>query len=267
MHRRIVPRKSLGQNFLIDGNIAGKIVELAKISADDLIIEVGPGQGILTQFFLTRAAPIVAIELDSRCVAILKDKFGGHERLTILNQDFLEFDFDSLDYTGRQVKLVGNLPYHITSSVFFRLLAVAPLIGRAVFMIQKEVAQRIVSAPGGKEFGILAVLLQTFYEVKLQFLVSRLVFRPVPKVDSAVISLERRGDFQLGCAMMSYQKLIKRAFNQRRKLLRNALQSLIDRPTMEQLSFDFNRRAEQVPIEEWVNLCRQLEQREILLPG
>jgi len=265
MFQEIRAKKVLGQHFLVDGNIAGKIVALVDATVDDLIIEIGPGLGVLTRLLVTKAVPVVAIELDERCVTRLKSELSGFAQLKIIQQDFLAFDFSSLDDSGRRVKLVGNLPYQITSSVFFRLLAINPLVDKAVFMVQKEVAQRLVSSPGGKSFGILSVLMQTFFEVQLQFFVTCLAFRPVPKVDSAVISLERRGDFQLGCALSSYQKLIKQAFNQRRKLLRNALRDLIGRQIMEQLPFDFNRRAEQVPIEEWVKLCQQLEKRAIFV--
>lgn len=261
----VKPKKSLGQNFLIDKNIAEKIVKLIDISPEDFIIEIGPGYGILTRFFCDTPAKFICSEIDSRLVKNLQAEFKFFENISIIHQDFLSFDLESINYSGKSVKLIGNLPYNITSPVLFLMIHKYPLVKKAVFMIQKEVAERIIANIGTKNYGILAVLLQTFYQVKYGFSVSPRVFRPKPKVDSAVISFDIRPDFYLNCERSFYERLVKTAFNQRRKMLKNSLQNVIDRNKMDQIPFDFNRRAEDVSIEDWKNLCQFLTKKKHLI--
>ena len=261
----VKPKKSLGQNFLIDKNIAGKIVKLIDISVEDFIIEIGPGYGILTHFFCNTPAVFICSEIDSRLVENLQTKFKSFENISIIHQDFLSLDLDSINNEGKTIKWIGNLPYNITSSVLFLMIHHFPMVKKAVFMVQKEVAERIVASVGSKNYGILAVLLQTFYQATFGFTVSPHVFRPKPKVDSAVISFDIHPDFSLNCERSFYEQLVKTAFNQRRKQLRNALQKIIDREKMDQIPFDFNRRAEEVSIEDWKNLCQFLEKKKHLI--
>jgi 16S rRNA (adenine1518-N6/adenine1519-N6)-dimethyltransferase len=261
----VKPKKSLGQNFLIDKNIARKIVKLIDISPEDFVVEIGPGYGILTHFFCNTPATFICSEIDSRLVENLQTEFKSFDNISIIHQDFLSFDLGSINRKSKTLKWVGNLPYNITSSVLFLMIHNYPLVKKAVFMVQKEVAERIVASIGSKNYGILAVLLQTFYQVKYGFSVSPQVFRPKPRVDSAVITFDIRSDFYLNCERTFYERLVKTAFNQRRKQLKNALQKVIDRDKMDQIPFDFNRRAEEVSIEDWKKLCQFLEKKKHLI--
>ena len=258
MDNRILAKKSLGQNFLVDRNIAGKIIELLEISREDFIIEIGPGQGILTQFFFGLKNDVLAIELDRRCVDFLKSQCESHSNIQIIHDDFVKLDVGELTVEASPQKWIGNLPYNITSSVLFKMLDLYPTVERAVFMVQKEVGERIVASEGKKDYGILSVLIQTFYQSRMHFRVSNQVFRPRPRVDSAVISFERKSNPEIKCPMTDYQQLIKSAFNQRRKLLKNSLHSLLDDRELENIPFEFNRRAEEVSVEEWKKLSRHL---------
>ena len=261
MADKILSKKSLGQNFLVDHNIARKIVALLDIKSEDYIIEVGPGTGILTQFFFDLKNNLTAVELDQRCVELLKRKCEKHANVEIVHGDFVKLDLERLKINAKQEKWIGNLPYNITSSVLFKMLDSYPRVKRAVFMVQKEVGERIVASKGNKSYGILSVLMQSFYQSRLHFKVSNRVFRPQPKVASAVISFELRTDSRIECPMPDYQELIKKAFNQRRKLLRNSLQSMISKEDRKRIPFEFNRRAEEVSVEEWKSLSRHLPQK------
>lgn len=265
MKEKIKPKKSLGQNFLIDRNIAKKIVDLVEVSNEDLLIEIGPGQGVLTRFFCDKPINLIAVEIDIRYVEQLQQTFQAHKNISIIHHDFLTYDFSQINEPRGKLKWLGNLPYNITSSVLFKLLSIFPAVKKAVFMVQQEVANRINAASGNKEYGIPSILIQTFYKVSKEFNVSNKVFRPKPKVDSAVISLDIRPDFDLNCNMLFFQRIVKTAFNQRRKLLSNALEPIMDKSGMEQISFNFNRRPEQIPVNEWKDLCVQLEKKKTLI--
>jgi len=265
MNPNIKAKKSLGQNFLHDKNIAKKVVDLIDISSEDLIIEIGPGQGILTQFFCHHPVSFVLVEIDSRCVDFLSEKFNRQKNISILNHDILSFDFDSIVSKNKTIKWIGNLPYNITSPVLFRLLDLYPAVEKAVFMVQHEVAKRIVADYGNKNYGILSVLMQTFYEVSIKFSVSNKVFKPQPKVSSAVILLDIKKDVVLNCERLFYRELIKTAFNQRRKQLKNSLERILNKKKLEKIPFDFSRRAEEIPLEEWNELCQLLEKKKNLI--
>lgn len=260
---KIFPKKSLGQNFLIDGNIARKIISLLKISSGDVIVEIGPGKGILTHFFCDCKNEVYAVELDDRCVKFLKNKFKDCSNITIVHQDFLDWDSNINKKTEQKIKWIGNLPYNISSSVLFKLIELYPGVQKVVVMVQKEVAERIVASHGNKNYGILSVLLQTFYKTKKQFNVSRNVFRPKPKVDSSIITLELIRNIQIGCELQLYLTVIKKAFNQRRKLLSNSLNTLFSQRDIEEIPFEFHRRAEEVSIEEWKTLSQYLHPKMI----
>ena len=266
MDQSIRAKKSLGQHFLVDQNIARKIVSLLQPQKGDVILEIGPGQGILTQFFLRTQARLVGVEVDERLAEILRQKFAGAPNIEIIRADFREFDFSGLKKESVRVKWLGNLPYNLTSVVLFRLVDAFPDVSRAVFMVQREVAERIAAGPGTKEYGILSVLLQTFFVSKLAFRVSAKVFRPVPAVESAVILFEKREEVRLNCDKSELTALVKRAFNQRRKLLRKSLREWIAPEAQRAVNFDFDRRPEEVPVEEWKRLCQQLRQRKIHIP-
>lgn len=250
------PKKSLGQHFLTDHNIARKIVDALPPDPPDLL-EIGPGTGILSAYLLTlpgRSSKF--IETDREAVEFLVDKFPEISEL-IIHNDFLKVDLKTIMRDKYQV--VGNLPYNISSQIFFRILDDRDRVTSAVVMIQKEVADRIISGPGNKVYGILSVLLQTWFRIEYLFTVSPGVFNPPPKVRSAVIRLTRNDVTDIGCDPVYYFKLVKTAFNQRRKTLRNALKSLLGNIPPSHLDDVLSKRAEQLSVEDFKSLCRELE--------
>lgn len=220
---RIKPRKSLGQHFLTDHNILDKIARSPASGPDTPVIEIGPGTGALTHYLLKKYRHLAVIEVDSRAVDVLHDTFP---ELEIIGRDILEVEWSDVikDETPRLV--VGNLPYYLTSPILFKVLDNAHYFQEAVFMIQKEVGDRIVARQGTKDYGILSVQLQRLASVKLLFNVSRNAFYPKPDVESCVIRLLFDRPV-LACSLKNFKLLVRTAFNQRRKKLSNSLKSLI----------------------------------------
>jgi 16S rRNA (adenine1518-N6/adenine1519-N6)-dimethyltransferase len=222
MHHPVTPKKSLGQHFLRDDNIARKIAG-SVVQPIERILEVGPGTGVLTRFLLELPAKEFRfIDTDGRMIGLLK------QRYPLLADKFLHADFLNLhpgEIFGGTYTLVGNLPYNISSQIFFRIMEDRSRVDQVVCMIQKEVAERISSPPGSRQYGILSVLLQSFYRIEFLFTVSEHVFFPPPRVKSAVIRLRRHEVHELGCDEALFFKVVKTAFNQRRKTLRNSLRS------------------------------------------
>ncbi|HSG68246.1 MAG TPA: 16S rRNA (adenine(1518)-N(6)/adenine(1519)-N(6))-dimethyltransferase RsmA [Bacteroidales bacterium] len=246
------PKKSLGQHFLTDHNIARKIVDALPGETAN-ILEIGPGTGILTRYLLDLPdrSPVF-IETDTEAVEFLLDEFPSiHGKIT--HADFLKVDLDEL--IKGQYQLVGNLPYNISSQIFFRVLEDRDRITSAVVMIQKEVADRISSGPGNKVYGILSVLLQTWYDIEYLFTVPPGVFNPPPKVKSAVIRLKRNEVADIGCDPAYYFRLVKTAFNQRRKTLRNALKPMLGDVSTDKLGDVLSKRAEQLSVRDFRELC------------
>lgn len=248
-------KKHLGQHFLRDQNIAAKIVDSLGIQASDFVMEVGPGTGVLTSLLKRKTENLRLVEVDAESVTYLRKSFPDLEQ-QIIQEDFLKYRF-SEDIPER-VFLIGNFPYNISSQIFFRVLENRQRIQRVVCMVQKEVAQRIAAPPGSKVYGILSVLLQTFYKIDYLFTVSEHVFEPPPKVKSAVIRLDRNERENLECSEELFFRVIKTAFNQRRKVLRNSLKPLLMKlPDDEQL---LGRRPEQLGVEKFIELTRALEE-------
>ncbi|MDD2380502.1 MAG: 16S rRNA (adenine(1518)-N(6)/adenine(1519)-N(6))-dimethyltransferase RsmA [Mariniphaga sp.] len=245
------PKKNLGQHFLRDQNIARKIVDsLSGVTSD--VLEVGPGMGVLTRFLLQKPALNVhLVEIDCESVEYLKIHFPElTERL--YKQDFLQWDAGPL--TG-SFSIIGNLPYNISSQIFFRILEWRNRVPEVVCMVQKEVALRLSAPPGTKSYGILSVLLGAFYEIEYLFSVSEQVFIPPPKVKSAVIRLRRNQVEKLPCNEELFFHTVKAAFNKRRKMLRNSL----NKPGMELPEQFAEKRPEQLSVADFVQLTKILE--------
>ncbi len=249
------PKKNLGQHFLNDQNIARKIVDNLGGGVPD-VLEVGPGMGILTKFLLERNdVNLNVIEIDSESVKFLQNNFPkleGH----IVSGDFLKVNLRQV-FSG-PFNVIGNFPYNISSQIFFRVLEMKDVIPEVVGMIQKEVAERICTKPGSKTYGILSVLLQAFYYIEYLFTVHEQVFTPPPKVKSAVIRLKRNNVEQLPCSETLFFKVVKAAFNQRRKMLRNSL-SDFSKNLPEHFSV---QRPEQLSVESFIELTRFIENSE-----
>lgn len=247
------PKKALGQHFLVDLNIARNIVE-ALDKSHQLVIEVGAGMGVLTQYLIKeQLEKLQVVEIDTESVCYLKKKFpmlDGH----LISGDFLKTNIDELAASNNasDVAVIGNFPYNISSQIFFQILKYRDLVSESVGMIQKEVAERIASAPGNKTYGILSVLLQAWYDIDYLFTVNENVFNPPPKVKSAVIRLKRNSVKKLDCDEKLFVNIVKQSFNQRRKTLRNSIRSLIPAEVIGDEIF--NKRPEQLSVKEFVEL-------------
>lgn len=241
-------KKFLGQHFLTDLSVAQKIAETIPAGRT---IEIGPGMGVLTQFLLKNTnITLTAIEIDRESVAYLKE---WYPELNLVEGDFLKIDLDQLIPEG-EFNVIGNYPYNISSQIFFKVLDYKDRIPVCSGMIQKEVAERIASKPGKKAYGILSVLLQAYYDIEYLFTVHEHVFNPPPKVKSAVIRMTRNKRRRLDCDEQLFKTVVKTAFNQRRKQMRNSLQQLVGKgnPILEEKIFTM--RPEQLSVEQFIEL-------------
>ncbi len=249
----VKPKKSLGQHFLTDLYIAKKIVDSLSNDSKN-IIEIGPGKGVLSQYLLqNKSLNTKYIEFDQESVDYLTATFPEISDNLILG-DFLKLDLKPL-FGKEKFRIIGNFPYNISSQIFFKTLEYKNQVDEVVGMIQKEVAERLASPPGSKKYGILSVLLQAYYKIEYLFTVKEGVFFPPPKVKSAVIRLKRNNVESLGCDDSDFKAVVKTAFNQRRKTLRNALKSFTFEPT-EEITKLLTKRAEQLSVAEFVILTK-----------
>lgn len=245
------PKKHLGQHFLRDQNIARKICDRLPAAPEEAVVEIGPGLGALTVFLLERWPGLLAVEFDPEAAAQLQMRFAG-SGLRIVNENFL--DWDPAQNLNGEAWFIGNLPYNISSQIFFHLIHHRDRVKGGVFMVQREVAERIASGPGNKDYGILSVLLGYYFEIRKGFNVPPQVFSPPPKVQSAVFSIARKPATQrVPWEVFSF--VVKKAFNQRRKTLRNALKGLNFAPDGAAM---LDRRAEQLSIGEFETLSLAL---------
>jgi 16S rRNA (adenine1518-N6/adenine1519-N6)-dimethyltransferase len=250
----IRPKKSLGQNFLTDPHYLRKIIDAAQVSDQDLVLEIGPGLGHLTRELAARARRLIVIELDDRLIPRLRDEFASFPNVEIVHADALQFDYGSLSGKG---KVVANLPYYISTPIIQRLIAHRDRFSTLTLMLQREVAERIAAEPGGKEYGYLSVLVQYFAVPRLEFAVPAGAFTPRPKVDSAVLTLVMREHPEHAVADEAlFFRVIKAAFSQRRKTLRNSLSQLghpreILDAVHAKTGIDLGRRAESLSVVEF----------------
>lgn len=259
-HSDVRPKKNLGQHFLTDMGIARRIADTLDVAPELPVLEVGPGMGVLTQYLLDKNLRVV--ELDAESVSYLKLHYPSSLEHRIIEADFLRMDLRQL-FGGRPFALIGNYPYNISSQIFFRVVEHKDIIPLCSGMIQKEVALRLAARPGSKDYGILTVLIQIWYDVEYLFTVGNEVFNPPPKVQSAVIRLRRNGRTSLPCDEKDFRTLVKNAFSMRRKTLRNAMRALVrewkpaeaDAILSEPL---FGLRAEQLSLQQFIDLTVRL---------
>ncbi|KGL50612.1 16S rRNA methyltransferase [Porphyromonas canoris] len=248
-------KKYLGQHFLRDEDIAYRIAET--MSGSPLpILEVGPGMGVLTKYLLRMGRQVKVAEIDTESVSYLKTHYPSLEG-DIIEGDFLQMDL-SLIFDGESFAVIGNYPYNISSQIFFKILEHKEYIPLCSGMLQKEVAERLASPPGSKDYGILSVFLQAWYDVEYLFTVGREVFLPPPKVQSGVIILRRNGRKELGCDEKMFRRVVKTAFNQRRKTMRNSLRPLLGTDYPDYADPVFNKRPEQLSVEDFITLTLRL---------
>jgi len=250
--QQVKPKKSLGQHFLTDKNIARKIVDALSDNNLGSIVEIGPGTGVLTSFLLERKVPFYAIEIDKESIEFLKKEFP--QKSFIVEGDFLKVDLSAFP---KPINIIGNFPYYISSQILFRVLEYKDDITEVVCMIQKEVAERIAAPPGNKTYGILSVFLQAFFDIEYLFTVHEHCFSPAPKVKSAVIKLKRNNRKELTCNSELFFRVVKQSFNQRRKTLRNSLKALC--PDINASAEMLIRRPEQLSVDEFIELTVLVE--------
>ena len=250
---RVTPKKWLGQHFLKDLRIAERIAETVTPDVKNLV-EIGSGMGVLTQFLLkNESIKLKAIEIDSESVSYLAKHFP---QLYVLPEDFLKVDLLSL-FDGEELGIIGNFPYNISTEILFKVIENRSIVPFFSGMFQKEVAERICEQKGSKVYGITSVLAQAFYEVEYLFTVSESVFLPPPKVKSAVIRLRRKECFTLDCDEKLFQQVVKAAFNQRRKTMRNSLKLF----GLELKESVFDLRPEQVDYKQFVEITNLISQK------
>ncbi len=255
--RPVKPKKSLGQHFLKDMQIARRIAETLNAYKNLPVLEIGPGTGVLTQFLLEEGHDLTVVELDWESVDYLRVHFPVLEN-KIIADDFLQLDLSRL-FEGKPFCVIGNYPYNISSQIFFKVLDYKDHVPCCSGMIQKEVAERLAAGPGSKTYGIISVLLQVWYDIEYLFTVSEQVFDPPPKVKSAVIRMTRNNRVSLGCDEKLFKTVVKTSFNQRRKTLRNSMKPLLGKECADYNLPIFDKRPEQLSIEQFVELTHITE--------
>ncbi len=253
-------KKSYGQHFLNSDPIAERIAGSLRLTdAYRKVLEVGPGRGMLTQYLLDRDEfELFAVEADRDMVLYLHKHFPQLKD-HLLQGDFLQLPLEQV-FPGEPFGLIGNFPYNISSQILFRMVAYRRQVPEMVGMFQKEVAERVVAGPGSKTYGVISVLVQAYYEGEYLFGVDKSKFTPPPKVQSAVIRLTRKAETELSCDEDLFRKVVKQAFSQRRKMLRNTMKTLVpDAPMLEE-DF-FNQRPERLSVQDFIELTRRIEGR------
>lgn len=252
-------RKRFGQNFLTDQSIINSIVRSIRPQSHDRLVEIGPGQGAITQQLIESCPSLQVIELDRDLIPILLAQFAKYTDFKIHQQDALKFDFSSLIVDERPLRIVGNLPYNISTPLIFHLLTYQERISDMHFMLQKEVVNRLVASPGEKNYGRLSVMVQYYCQTECLFEVPPESFDPQPKVDSAIVRLQPYQTIPfIADNIQHLSQLVNLAFQQRRKTLRNTLKQLIDTDTIETLDINTRLRPENLSVEDYVNLSNTL---------
>ena len=251
------PRKRFGQHFLVDPGVIAAIVDAIRPSRDDVIVEIGPGQGALTRSLAATAGTLHAVELDRDLAAALRTDYAESDNVVIHEADALQFDFSSL---GQDLRIVGNLPYNISTPLLFHLLDYRDAIVDMHFMLQKEVVDRMAAEPGTKAYGRLGIMLGCHFDIESLFDVDRTAFDPPPEVTSAVVRLVPLppGTFDIDDEER-LSRLVATAFSQRRKTIRNSLRGVVDEETLEFVGIDPGLRPEAVSIADYVRLANTLE--------
>ena len=253
---KVKAKKHLGQHFLKDESIAKDIADTLSLEGYDDVLEIGPGMGVLTKYMLDKPINTYVIEIDTESVAYLDAHYPKlHGK--IISKDFLKYNINEV-FENKQFAIIGNFPYNISSQIVFRVLELKEQIPEFSGMFQKEVAERICEKKGSKTYGILSVLAQAFYDTEYLFTVSEHVFNPPPKVKSGVMRMRRKKDFSLPCGEKLFFTVVKTAFQQRRKTLRNSLKTLNLSDNLREDSI-FDLRPEQLDVAQFIELTQKIE--------
>lgn len=255
----ISPKKSLGQNFLKDKDICQKIVAALDIEKGDIVLEIGPGTGALTDFLIDYDIDLTLIEIDSRSIEYLKKRYSESKNYKIIQESFLEINLNDFFQNDKKIKIIGNIPYYISGRIFYTLFENSAIISKSVLTVQKEVALRVASLSGKKDYGILSVAAAYSGKAEKLFDIPASAFIPPPKVTSASVKLEFNPKLEIS-KFREVMKLVKVAFNQRRKMLSNSLKSHLNEANMDFLENDElwkqlkNKRPEQITPDQYVIL-------------
>ena len=253
---KVKAKKHLGQHFLNDENIAKKISDTLSLKGYNKVLEIGPGMGVLTKYLLEKSIETYVIEIDTESVKYLNTHYPKLQN-RIISKDFLKYDLKEI-FIDEPFAIIGNFPYNISSQIVFKMLEMRRQVPEFSGMFQKEVADRICEKKGSKTYGILSVLVQAFYETEYLFTVSENVFTPPPKVKSGVLKLTRKDNFRLECDEKLFFSVVKTAFNQRRKTLRNSLKSL-NIPDNKKGEKIFDLRPEQLSVEDFIEITKMVK--------
>lgn len=259
MTNRIVPLKKFGQNYLRDKNIINKIIETFNPEPDNPVVEIGPGTGALTKLLFGKIKKFTAVEIDKRVIEQLKNEMPG---LDIINEDFLEIDLSNFTGGKNKIRVIGNIPYNLTSSIIFKLIENRQYVKDALLMVQYEVAQRMTAPKQTKDYGIFSVLLNYFASAKLCFKISPNVFFPKPKVWSAIVHINFEKEVNNSIEDELFIKVVKASFGNRRKTLKNSLSnSIFQNLNFDTMPFNLSRRAEELTIQEFIELTQIIKGR------
>ncbi|CAN5458116.1 16S rRNA (adenine(1518)-N(6)/adenine(1519)-N(6))-dimethyltransferaseRsmA [soil metagenome] len=261
-YEKYKPKKFLGQNFLVDENIAKKIVESLRIEKGDNVLEIGPGKASLTKYLAVKEINLIAVELDRSVIGELNDRFK--DKLHLIHKDFLKVDLENdlkefMD-SGKKLRIIGNIPYNITTEILFRIFEKSSVISEAVLMMQKEVAKRLVAEKDNKDYGIMAVQTQTFSNPEILFNVPPTAFFPKPNVTSTVVRFTFESLPYEVSDVGLFKKIVRAGFGKRRKTLHNSLKDLLKELNIneEELDLDMIRRPENLSVEEFANLSNRI---------
>jgi len=262
----LFPKKRLGQHFLVDRNILDKVIRTAQVGKEDVVLEVGPGLGEMTIALARQAKKVIAIEIDPKLVAILNEKVKNYSNVEVVKNDILKVDFNPfLKKEGHPIKVVANLPYQVSTPLLFRFIESKETFSTFTLMLQKEVAERMVAHPGGKEYGPLSIFIQMFSDVSIRFFIKPSAFFPPPKVESAVVQMvwKEKPIIELQNEEW-FKKVVRGCFSYRRKTLVNALKhsglTLAEsiELKMEAIGIDTRRRPETLTLQEFASLAKVL---------
>lgn len=252
------PRKRFGQHFLHDQYVIKRIIDSLKINNQDTWVEIGPGQGALTNHLPTTIKQLILIEIDRDLAKQLESKYAQKDNVVIINQDILKVDFDQLCESTNKLRIVGNLPYNISTPIFFHLAKYVDCISDMTFMVQKEVADRLTASAGIKTYGRLTLSAGLRFSIRKLFNVSKGAFNPPPKVESSIIHLTPHVDQTPPSLAEQFDLLVKSAFMQRRKTLKNSLNSLMSLEDFEQAGINQSLRAEALTINDFLKLAQRM---------
>lgn len=258
------PLKSLGQNFLVDGNVIDRIISSADVHPEDCVLEIGPGRGALTEILVQRAGRLVLVEFDHALAGALKRRYADDTRVTVIDGDILAVDLAEILSGADTWKVVANLPYNISTAVLFRLMEIRGKLSRMILMLQKEVGDRLVAPPDCKDYGVTTVLLGVWFDIRREFLVRPGSFHPSPKVDSAVLRFDPLAAPRVEVGDEGvFKRVVKGAFGMRRKTLINCLKAAELVPLeelhriLEECGIDGKRRGETLTLDEFAALSRR----------